>query len=312
MRKKQIKIIGGLTCLSKTEFGIQLAKEYHAIAINCDPYQSYHELSVGVNKHSVISKYYDGNVYLNYFNNYSVYEYIKDLWKLIDTRYHQHETIVLIANNPFYLYSILFADGFNLNLLRNLEFERQFMQFSNHQLHQKLKILDYKAANFIHENNRRRVLKALYYNHLYKCPYPFRLPLVENSELNITFYFFNYLSKIYYKSLLHERVKKMILDDGWINEVNTFIKKYHIQKEDFEKYLILKATGYLEIYNYLFQQKKDLLKLIQQIYQAHWRLACRQNTFFNKFMNFKNLCFVNENINWMKLIDYDKYRFKYN
>jgi tRNA dimethylallyltransferase len=114
----------------------------------------------------------------------------------------------------------------------------------NQALHNALKVVDAKAAETIHFNNRRRVLRAL---QIYRSQgiKKSEIPLKKDSEpLYETLFFGIEFERADLYLRIVERVSRMV-ENGLFEEVRNLINEYGVKQQAFH------AIGYKESINYL-------------------------------------------------------------
>ena len=261
---KDIIVIVGPTGVGKTKLSIELAKRLDGEIINGDSVSIYKVLDIGSAKPTMEER--EGIVHhlidvCNIDDNYTVYEYQRDVRRLIDDISKRGKRIIIVGGTGLYikaaLYDYKFSDG---------TLSCDYNDLSNEEIYEKIK--KYDIDDIPHVNNRKRLVRLL--NKL------------ENDE-KIT----NNKDKILYpckviglttdREYLYERINNRVdqmIKSGLLEEVNG-LKKYYLTSR-----VLNSGIGYKEFYDY-FYNNVSLNDVIQKIKLDSRRYAKRQYTFFN-------------------------------
>ena len=270
-----IIVITGPTGVGKTKLSIELAKKYNAEIINGDSVQIYKGLDIGSAK---VTEEEKENIPHHLFDirevdqEYSIYDYQKDVRRLIDEITKRNKNIIIVGGTGLYIKSALY--DYTLNDFDNNN--DQYEDKSTEKLYQELLSLDKDVI--IDKHNRRRVVRALnYYKQNGKS-------ISENKSGNNLLYDAIFIGltmsdrDALYKRI-NDRVDKMI-ENGLIDEVKGFYDKKIYTKP------LLSAIGYKELYQY-FDNKISYEEAIELIKRNSRRYAKRQYTFFNHQFDIK-------------------------
>jgi len=170
--KRPLIILTGPTAVGKTGLSIQLAKKINAEIISADSMQIYRYMDIGSAKikpeemggirHFLINELSPGEAF-------NVVVFQKKAKAAIQEIYNAGKLPLLVGGTGFYIQSILYDidfeatkedPGYRAGLLD------QAQENDPHYLHELLKNCDPKAAEEIHFNNTKRLIRALEYNHL--------------------------------------------------------------------------------------------------------------------------------------------------
>lgn len=261
---KDIIVIVGPTGVGKTKLSIELAKRLDGEIINGDSVSIYKGLDIGSAKPTMEER--EGIVHhlidvCNIDDNYTVYEYQRDVRRKIDDISKRGKRIIIVGGTGLYikaaLYDYKFSDG---------TLSCDYNDLSNEEIYEKIK--KYDIDDIPHVNNRKRLVRLL--NKL------------ENDE-KIT----NNKDKILYpckviglttdREYLYERINNRVdqmIKSGLLEEVNG-LKKYYLTSR-----VLNSGIGYKEFYDY-FYNNVSLNDVIQKIKLDSRRYAKRQYTFFN-------------------------------
>ena len=287
---KDIIVIVGPTGVGKTKLSIELAKRIDAEIINGDSVSIYKKLDIGSAKPSVEER--EGIIHhlidiRNVEEDYSVYDYQKDVRSLIDDINSRGKRIIIVGGTGLYIKAALYDYKFQEGTTYN-----EYSDFTNEELLDKIK--EFKVEKLPELNNRKRLVRLL--NKL------------ENNE-EITYdkdkllYNIKVIGLTTDREVLYDRINKRVdimMDNGLLKEINS-LKEYYKDSR-----ILNSGIGYKEFYDYLFNNK-SLEDVIEEIKQDSRRFAKRQYTFFKHqfdvnwfdvdFNNFDNT--INEVINFI-------------
>lgn len=281
---KKVIVITGPTGVGKTKFSIELAKVLNTEIINGDAYQIYKYMNIGTAKPTESEKQNIPHHLMDFLDpseSFSICDYQKLVRDKIE-EFHNKEMIPIITGGSgLYIDSVLYDYRFTEDA-RNLEDEKKYDHLSNEELHDILKNLNIEAANKIHPNNRKRVLRAIELaesgisnedrNQKHHKMYDFLL-IFLNDEREVLY------------ERINNRVDEMI-NNGLLEEVKSLYP-------DKLSNQAVKAIGYQEIYDYL-DNKISLEEAINLIKQHSRNYAKRQMTWYRNRDNVQEV-FININ-----------------
>lgn len=281
---KKVIVITGPTGVGKTKFSIELAKVLNTEIINGDAYQIYKYMNIGTAKPTESEKQNIPHHLMDFLDpseSFSICDYQKLVRDKIE-EFHNKEMIPIITGGSgLYIDSVLYDYRFTEDA-RNLEDEKKYDHLSNEELHDILKNLNIEAANKIHPNNRKRVLRAIELaesgisnedrNQKHHKMYDFLL-IFLNDEREVLY------------ERINNRVDEMI-NNGLLEEVKSLYP-------DKLSHQAVKAIGYQEIYDYL-NNKISLEEAINLIKQHSRNYAKRQMTWYRNRDNVQEV-FININ-----------------
>ena len=269
-------IIVGPTCSHKTSAACELSDYLNkAKIINIDAFQIYKDMNVGTAKISKDSEYYKRHILLDIKDpseTYSIKEFQDDFRRVLKENENE-KNLIAVGGSGLYLAAAIYDYHFDEE---NVEVDTSDLEeMDNESLYQLLASLDSKAAEGIHPNNRKRVIRAIVIA---------RSGNQLKSEAAMEVKHTPYLDKNSYKlffinpdrtSLYEEinvRVDEMI-NNGLIEEVRYLQSKYNLSLTASQ------AIGYKEIISYLNGEmsKEDAIELIKKRTRNY---AKRQVTFF--------------------------------
>lgn len=279
---EKVIVLTGPTGIGKTELSLKLAKEFDLEIINADASQMKRDLLIGTGKYDVKGTSIKHHLFdiIEPNENYSIKDFSNSAKKIITSLNDNGSCGFIVGGTGLYINSLLYDYDLN-NLERSGETENKYFTLSNHELHQVLEKLDPNFALTIHENNRRRVLRAI--ERLEKGE-----AIIDN-DVNIAYDALVILldtdrSTLYDR--INKRVDKMFLD-GWVDECKMLLSKYDVTN--------IKDIGYQEIFSYL-KGEKSLEETKELIKKKTRNYAKRQLTWFRNKLDHKSVLVNYDNI----------------
>ena len=173
---KPLIILAGPTAVGKTDLSIQLAKQINGAIISADSMQVYKYMDIGSAKimpqemqgidHYLIDELLPSDE----FNIVRFQQMAEDALQKI---YAKGQIPIVAGGTGFYIQALLYDISFT-DQESDSAFRKEMTDYAdiygNHALHEKLREIDPVSYETIHENNRKRVIRALEYFHLTKTP----------------------------------------------------------------------------------------------------------------------------------------------
>ncbi len=275
-----IYIVCGPTCSGKTSAAIALSDFYHAPIVNADAFQIYKHMDIGTAKISKDDPHYKDHYLLDIKEpneNFSVMEYQSLFRETIDELSKKHENIVVVGGTGLYIrasiYDYIFEEEEPVDF-SDLE------ELDNDTLYDMLLKVDPIAAEGIHKNNRKRVIRALMISRQGKMKKSENIASQEHKLIydNIKILMINPPRDVLYENI-NQRVDEMI-KDGLVEEVKNLLLNYDLSRT------ARAAIGYKEIIDYL-DDKLSLDGAIELIKKRTRNYAKRQVTFFKNQFDLK-------------------------
>ncbi len=283
--------IVGPTASGKSKVAEELSLFYNAKIVNFDAFQVYKEMDIGTAKPTKeeleSGRYFLYNI-KNVDEDFDVSKYQEICREFL--KEHEKENLILVGGTGLYLKAALY--DYNFEKDEEPMPEDFLSEYTNKELFEKLLIIDPKDANKIGENNRKRLLRALY---IYKIHGKSKSSLNQNGKNKILYENVNIIGLDIPREILYERINKRVdemINDGLEKEVEFLFYQYGANKR------ALQAIGYKEFNNELpLEEKIELIKKNTRNY------AKRQMTFFkHQFDNIKWYSSVEEAIEYGKTL----------
>jgi tRNA dimethylallyltransferase len=167
---KDVLIISGPTAVGKTELSLTLAEDLNGEIISADSVQVYKGMNIGSAtpsdeeldrvKHHLI------NV-VEPTDDYNVAVFSEEARQLIIDIQNRGKLPIVVGGTGLYINSLIYEMDFS-EQVKDEQLRKDLRAFADaegkDQLHERLKVLDPKAAKKIHMNNVKRVIRALEIN----------------------------------------------------------------------------------------------------------------------------------------------------
>lgn len=280
--KKPLIILTGPTAVGKTELSIELAKKVNGSIISADSMQVYRHMDIGSAKikkeemqgipHYLIDTFEPDEE----FHVVKFQEYAK---KYMEEIYADGRIPIIAGGTGFYIQALLYDIDFTEeqeDTAYRKELEQYAKEHGAHALHEKLRAIDAKAANEIHENNIKRVIRALEFHHLSGGKISEHNEQERQKESPYAFAYFVLNDE---RERLYQRINQRVdimLEEGLLEEVQKLKNMgYH------RKMVSMQGLGYKEILEYL-EGECTLEDAIYRIKRDTRHFAKRQLTWFRR------------------------------
>lgn len=281
MDKKPLIILAGPTAVGKTNASIDLAKKVNGEIISADSMQVYQGMDIGSAKIKRSEMKGIKHYLIDTFppdEPFSVAVFKEYALKAMEEIYAKGKIPIIVGGTGFYIQSILYDIEFSKveGHKYRPQIETFFQEQGGKKLHQWLNDVDPVSAETIHENNVKRVTRALEY--FLETGNLFSL---HNAEQKAKYSTFNYAYFVLNddRTILYERIEKRIdsmLLEGLVEEVKALLAKgYH------KNLTAMEGLGYKEIIAYL-EDEITLEEAIYLIKRDTRRFAKRQLTWFRR------------------------------
>ena len=280
--KQPLIIIAGPTAVGKTALSVALAKRIGGEVISADSMQVYRGMDIGTAKvteeetcgvpHHMIDVLDPKEP----FNVMTFRSMVKDLIRDVSSR---GRVPVLVGGTGFYIQSVLYdvqfeEDASSEELRRTLEREAALQ--GAERMHERLKALDPEAAEAIHPNNIKRVVRALEYSLSTgrKISDHNREQRQRSSPYQFLFYVLTMDRAALYRRI-DMRVDQM-MEQGLLEEVK------RLRDEGVTSDMVsMQGLGYRQIFDYL-EGIATLEEAVERIKKETRHFAKRQLTWFRR------------------------------
>lgn len=280
--KKPLIILTGPTAVGKTDLSIQLAKAVNGEIISADSMQVYKEMNIGSAKiqpeemkgvpHYLVDE-------IEPEEEFNVVRFQTMAKNAMKTIYQKGKIPVIVGGTGFYIQALLYDIDFT-DTTEDFDYRRELEQLAqekgNEFLHEMLRKVDPKAAQEIHENNRKRVIRALeYYRDTGKQISKHNEQQRQNeSPYQFAYFVLNRDRRELYRRI-DQRVDQM-MKQGLLEEV-----KRLKERGCTSNMVSMKGLGYKELLDYL-NGMNSLEEAVRIIKRDTRHFAKRQLTWFKR------------------------------
>ena len=250
--KKKLIVLTGPTAVGKTDLSIRLAKKVGGEIISADSMQVYRRMNIGTAK--IRPEEMDGVRHHlidilepeESFNAFLFKEYAK---KAADEIWERNNIPIIVGGTGFYiqtlLYDIEFAQNDENDGIRD-ELYRLYEEKGAGYMHELLREIDPDYAAEVHENNVKKVIRAIEFYRQTGCR------MSEHNAVQrerISPYNFAYFVLSDDRKLLYDRIDRRIdkmLEEGLVDEVKALLAE-GLKRDS----VSMQGLGYKEIAAYL-------------------------------------------------------------
>ena len=276
-------ILAGPTAVGKSALAVELAKRINASVISADSMQVYRKMDIGTAK---ITKQEMKGVphylidILSPADDFNIVTFKNEALAAMEDIKKQGRIPMIVGGTGFYIQSVLydidFTEGEELLTYRRT-LEDMIRQHGGMYVHKMLEEADPEAADAIHHNDHKRMIRALEYHR--QTGRAISEHNRESSQKSSPYNFCYFVltderAKIYEQ--IDARVDKMI-KDGLVEEVRSLIEDEHLSKEN----VSMHGLGYKEIIDHL-EGNCTLDEAVYKIKLGTRHFAKRQLTWFRR------------------------------
>lgn len=272
---EKVLVIVGPTAVGKTALSVELAKKFHGEIISGDSLQVYKKLDIGTAK--IKTSEMEGIPHhlidvIEPNETYSVADFQKAGRKLITEITERGRLPMIVGGTGLYIQSLLYdfqlgAKEESVTAVRK-KYEELAETLSKKELWEYLKTKDPLAAEKIHWNNQRKVIRALEVFEV--TGYSITTPQEEPARL----YDYCMIGLNTERALLYQRINQRVdsmLEEGLLEEARFVYELGEVQAS--------RGIGYKEFYPY-FKGEESLENVVEQLKMNSRRYAKRQLTWF--------------------------------
>lgn len=281
--KQPLIILTGPTAVGKTKLSISLAKKINGEIISADSMQVYKRMTIGTAK--ILPKEMDGVKHhlidiLEPEEDFNVVLFAKLAKEAMNRCWSQGKIPILVGGTGFYIQAVLYDIDFTENDDDKSYREELELLAANQGpeiLHEKLSKIDSKAAEEIHPNNIKRVIRALEFYQKsggQKISDHNEEQKKKESPYNFAYFVLNDDRESVYDRI--NRRVDIMLDQGLVNEVKALLDANVPTNA-----VSMQGLGYKEIVSYL-QGECTLEDAVYVLKRDTRHFAKRQITWFKR------------------------------
>lgn len=277
---EKVCVIVGPTGVGKTSLSVPLASTFNASIVSGDSMQVYKEMSIGTAKIKE-SEMCDITHYLidqfSFQEEYNVKSFQSLSRTYIKTIRQEGKLPMICGGTGLYIKSALYDYQF----LEQTQ-DQAFMDFLQHrsadELWSLLRIVDPKVCETIHQNNRQRIVRALYMAHVGE-----KKSDVIEAQNHKPMYDCFIIGLTMNRDGLYARINKRVdqmMDEGLLEEISNLVK----QHEHVWELQSFQGIGYKEWKAY-FDGEASINECVENIKKNSRNFAKRQYTWFRNQMD---------------------------
>lgn len=283
--KQRLVAVTGPTATGKTVLGIALAKRLNGEIVSCDSMQIYQGLKTGTaqptpEELAQVPHHLVG--FLPWEENFSVSDYVHKAGEAIAGICSRGRLPVLVGGTGLYARSLLRGFDFKAEARSGELREKLFREAADlgpEAMHRRLGELDPAAAEAIHPNNVKRVLRALEYCLL--SGEPFSQQAARSRQMDPPYNSVMICPVFRDRQKLYDRIDRRVdhmLEDGLLAEAESL---YQFCRTLEKPPTAAQSIGYKELFPY-FEGQVTFQEAVDSIKRESRRYAKRQLTWFSR------------------------------
>ena len=273
-------VILGPTASGKSELAFELARRAGAEILSFDSMQVYRGMDIGTAKPSADERARVRHHLIDVVDPNQVFTAARfvEMAEIVIADVAQRG-VALIATGGTPLYYKMLFEGMFEGPGADVEIRERLREQSNEELHQRLSQVDPAAAQRIHVNDTKRLIRALEVFELTGQPIS---QMQQQWEGQSARHQATWIGLDWPREELNRRINarvKGMIEAGWVQETRSLLEKFGTLSKTASE-----ATGYHEIMEHL-QGRMSLELALEQIKIATRQLARRQMKWFRRFAN---------------------------
>ncbi len=285
MKKKPMVILTGPTAVGKTACSIALAKQINGAIISADSMQVYKYMDIGSAKimpdemqgirHYLIDE-------LMPEEDFNIVVFQRKAKEALKEIYANGQIPIIVGGTGFYIQALLYDISFdrqNSDAALRRELSEYASEHGAHALHERLREIDPVSYETIHENNVKRVIRAIEYYEKSGRPISEHNEEEQQKESPYNFAYFVLTDE---RQHLYDRIEErvdLMVENGLVGEVAR-LKAMGCRKD----MVSMQGLGYKEMFDYL-DGTCTLEEAVYRIKRETRHFAKRQLTWFRRERN---------------------------
>lgn len=291
--ERKIIVICGPTAVGKTEYAIETALKVNGEIVSCDSMQLYKYMDIGSAKPTAEEQARVKHYLVDEIDPaqaFSAAKYQALAKKAIEEIFAKEKTPVIAGGTGLYLNALLYDMDFSApprNDAYRDQLYREADEFGPEYLHEKLANADPDAANRIHPNNIKKVVRALEAAEEGKKVRDFSKDLQPTADYDAIL-----IGLTRNREELYDRINRrvdLLIKRGLLEEVRELLAKGLTEAD-----ISMKGIGYKEIIAY-YHGQYSLQEAIDLVKKNTRHYAKRQLTWFKRYKEMK----------WFNISEYD-------
>ncbi len=291
---RTVIIVAGPTAVGKTKYAIEIAKAFQGEIISADSMQIYKYMDIGSAKPSkeelAQAKHYlvdeiDPRV------EFSAAEYQLLAKNYIEKVFQENKTPIVSGGTGLYLNSLIYDMNFSVMPKQDRfrkDLEQEAKRYGNEHVHNRLKTLDPAAAERIHPNNLKKVIRAIeVFETTGEGIREFQESFIPTKDYSCVL-----IGLTRDREELYRRIDIRVdhlMEAGLVKEIESLLEKGLTEDS-----ISMKGIGYKEVISYLHGEY-DLAEAVRLVKQNTRRYAKRQMTWLRRY----------KDMSWFYLSEYE-------
>ena len=282
MSKSKIIIVGGATASGKSALAVKLCREFDGEIVSADSMQIYKRLNVGTAKPTAEETALVPHHLIDIkepWENYSAAEFVSDAEAAINDITARGRLPVICGGTGLYIDALINPTHYSSDADADGDLRAGLMKKDAHELWEELYKIDREAAEKTHENNKKRVVRAL---EIYSKTGKTKTETdKEQKRFESDYDYLLLLTGFSDREELYERINRRVdimVQNGLLKETAALLENNDLR----EGTTAYQAIGYKELFPY-FRGEKSLDECIDKLKQATRNYAKRQLTWFSRY-----------------------------
>ncbi|MGX8833216.1 tRNA (adenosine(37)-N6)-dimethylallyltransferase MiaA [Amedibacillus sp. YH-ame6] len=276
---EKVLIIAGPTGVGKTSLSISMAQTFHGEIISGDSMQVYKNMDIGTAKikkeemrdvpHFLVDCF-------SFIDDYNVMMFQEIARKHVKEIHDKGCVPIICGGTGLYIKSAIYDYRF-LEQEKDEEFMSFLNERSNDELWGMLKVVDPKVCESIHQNNRQRIVRALYMAHTGEK----KSDIIESQE-HTMLYDAYIIGLTMDRERLYERINQRVdqmMEEDLLEEIKMLVSSH----ENIWELQSFQGIGYKEWKEY-FEGSATIEECVEKIKKNSRNFAKRQYTWFRNQM----------------------------
>lgn len=291
--KRDIIVICGPTAVGKTEYAIKTALKMNGEVVSCDSMQLYKYMDIGSAKPTAVEQAQVRHHLVDQIDPseaFSAAKYQALAKAAIEDIFSRQKTPVIAGGTGLYLNALLYEMDFSAPPRKDAfrdQLYKEAAEMGPLFIYEKLVKADPQAADRIHPNNVKKVIRALEAAEAGERVKDFAKDLVPTNEYSATL-----IGLTRDRDQLYDRINRrveLLVEQGLLEEVKKLLAMGLTESD-----ISMKGIGYKEIIAY-YKGQYDLEEAIDLVKKNTRHYAKRQLTWFKRYKDMK----------WFNISEYD-------
>lgn len=280
--KGDVIVIGGATASGKSACALDVCTTLGGELISCDSMQIYKHMDIGTAKPTLSERQQVKHHLIDLcmpYESFSSADYAKEARRAINDVISRGHLPVICGGTGLYLDGLMYLR--DDDTVCDPELRERLLKNDKHENWLTLQRVDPQAAEAIHENNAKRVVRALeiYYLTGRTKTENDAMRRKTDTEFDYSIYVISYRNR----DILYDRINRRVdimLKDGLLDEIKELLDSGFLRSGT----TACQAIGYKELISYI-NGERSLQDAVEELKKATRNYAKRQITWFSRYEN---------------------------